>query len=57
MILVMQLIYVHADSITDFWILVISEAIFRGRAFKFGTVGVLNKLINISQDFAMIAKL
>ena len=40
--------YVHIDPITDFCILVIPEAIFPARAFKFGSVGALNTLIKIN---------
>ena len=48
----LQLIkYVHTDPITYFSILVIPEAIFEVRAFKFGTVGALNRLININSGF------
>ena len=48
----MELIkYVHTDPITDFHILIIPETTFKVRAFKFGTVEALNKLINISPRF------
>ena len=40
----------HTDQITGFRILVIPGAIFQVRAFKFGTVGALNRLININHD-------
>ena len=43
--------YVHTDPITDFRILVILEAIFQVWAFKFGTIGALNRLINRSPGF------
>ena len=44
----MQLVkHVHTDPITDFRILVIPEAIFQVRAFKYGTVGALNRINNI----------
>ena len=43
--------YVHIDLITDFCILVIPEAIFQARAFKFGSVRAINKLININPRF------
>ena len=42
---------VHTDPISDFCNLVISEAIIQGRAFKFGTVGAVNRLC-----FVIIAK-
>ena len=48
----LQLIkYVHTDPITVFHILIIPEAIFQVRAFKFATVGALNRLINTSPGF------
>ena len=43
--------YAHIDPITDFCILVIPEAIFQARAFKFGSVGPLNTLIKINPGF------
>ena len=43
--------YVHTDPITVFHILIIPEAIFQVRAFKFATVGALNRLINTSPGF------
>ena len=43
--------YAHTDPITDLRILVIPVAIFQVRAFKFGTVGALNTLININPGF------
>ena len=41
-------------SIADLCIKVIPEAIFQVRSFRFGTVGPLNRLINISPRFAVI---
>ena len=43
--------YAHMDPITDFCILVIPEAIFQARSFKFGSVGALDTLINIQPGF------
>ena len=36
------------DPVTDFRILVLREAIFQVRAFRFGTVGALNRPISMS---------
>ena len=48
----LQLIrYVHTDPITDFRIFGDPGAIFQVKAFKFGTIGALNRLINISPGF------
>ena len=43
--------YVHNYLITDFRILAIPEAIFQTKAVKFGSVGALNTLINMSSGF------
>ena len=54
MILVMQLIkYAHTDPITCFRILVIPEAIFQVKAFKFGTVETLNRLTDLNPGFLL----
>ena len=48
---VTSVVGVPSTHLVDFRILVISEANFQVRAFKFGTVGALNRLINISVGF------
>ena len=45
------ILYAHIDRITDFCILVISEAIYQARAFKFGSSGALDTLIDINPGF------
>ena len=49
--------YAHINLITDIFVLVISETIFQVRAFKLGSVGAINTLINMNPRFVIIAKL
>ena len=49
--------YAHINLITDIFVLVISGTIFQVRAFKLGSVGAINTLINMNPRFVIIAKL
>ena len=49
--------YAHINLITDIFVLVISKTIFQVRAFKLGSVGAINTLINMNPRFVIIAKL